>query len=155
MGVRIKKHTKRFEKKLARAWERAIQVAGGRLQQLVKAELNTSAGPTTVAVKRQTPGGNKNTRTIYTNPSRPGNPPHKRTGHLQRNIGKTYKRHSATKREGAYAVTRVGWRTNAIYGMYHELGIRGVKRPHLHSTFKKNRKAIGRLMVKTVRRRML
>lgn len=91
-----------------------------------------------VPVKRQTAGGNKTSRTIYPNPSRPGEAPRKRTGWGQRHIVWEFDANSITG--------RVGISKGAIYMFFLELGTRFVKRrPWLVVTLMKNLKMIGLL----------
>ena len=92
-----------------------------------------------VKVKRQAPGGNKSTRTIYPNPSKAGEPPRKRTGFGQRNIVKEF------NREKMYV--RVGVGANAFYMFLLEIGTRFIeRRPWLVSTLKKHLDTIVNLM---------
>jgi len=153
-----------YEAKVKRASSAALRAAGTRLQQLVQMALNKSAGPQYIKLKRPRGGKkNKTQRTIYTRPSKPGEAPHKRTGNLQRGIWH--------KHNPARPVSQVGWSLNAIYGLYHDQGIRyrraGLqkrphmmatfkkqKRPHMMATFKKNRASISRVAMGSFRRRM-
>lgn len=67
----------------------------------------------------------------YTTPSKPGEPPRKRTGWLQRNV--------AYELDEAKGEARIGVRENAKYGAYLELGTRFMKaRPWLVATLKKH-----------------
>lgn len=82
--------------------------------------MNTSAGPSRVKV-------NGKSRTVYTTPSKPGEPPHKRTGFLQKStvFDLDQKNQSA----------RVGILKNAKYGAFLELGTKRMKaRPFLLAT---------------------
>jgi len=133
---------KKYEKKLKRASAHGIDVVGAFVQKKVIRVLSKPAGSTTIPVKRQTPGGNKNTRTVFRNPSKPGQPPRVRSGNLMRNI---FHKHLASK-----GVSRVGWRANAIYGYFHEVGIQYARagfqqRPHLMVTIVKQKKAMQRI----------
>lgn len=89
-----------------------------------------------VPVKRQTPGGNTTSRTIYPNPSKPGEPPRKRTGWGQRHIVWEF--------DARQVVGRVGVSAAAIYMLFLELGTRFIRpRPWLVATLVKNLKMIG------------
>lgn len=68
--------------------------------------------------------------TVYPNPSKPGEPPRKRTGWLQRHVLEQY---DQNKLEAI-----VGLATAAIYGLFLELGTRRMRaRPWLLATLKK------------------
>ena len=131
-----------FLRKLRLAEAKAVKAMALRVVQLTQLAVNESAQPTTVKVKRRTKGGNKFTRTIYMNPSKKGEPPHKRTGEGQRNI--TAVHNAATAR------SRVGYRPAAKHMLIHEL----TGRAHLVPTVKKHRHKIGRLGLKVLRRSM-
>ena len=67
----------------------------------------------------------------YTTPSRPGEPPRKRTGWLQS--------HTLYEFDEETHTGRVGVARNALYGIFLELGTRLMKaRPWLLATLKKN-----------------
>lgn len=73
---------------------------------------------------------NKNNPRPYTSPSKPGEPPRKRTGWLQRNV--LYEL-DAKKQEGRVGITR-----NALYGLYLEMGTKFMAaRPWLFATLKR------------------
>lgn len=152
LTIKTKPKYREYEAKVHRAAGRALRAAGVRLQQLVKKALSTSAGPQVVKLKRPR-GGKKNRtqRTIYTNPSRPGTPPHARTTNLLKGIW--------LKHDSRRPAAQVGWSRNAIYGLYHDQGIRyrkaGLqKRPHMMATFHKNRASISRVALGSFRRAM-
>ena len=88
---------------------------------------------TGVSVKKS--GGGS--RTIYPHPSKPGEPPRKRTAWLQR--------HVLYELDKVNLKSRVGVSVNAIYGAMWEAGIRGVKRPWLLSTLDKHLEQIRQL----------
>jgi len=68
--------------------------------------------------------------TVYPNPSKPGEPPRKRTGWLQRHVQREYDR--------ANLSSRVGLATGALYGLFLEMGTRKMAaRPWLLATLKK------------------
>jgi hypothetical protein len=83
---------------------------------------------------RQTKGGNKTSRTVYPNSSKPGESPRRRTGFGQKNIvrGMNAQRPAA----------RVGYTRLIRYMTFHELGIRysrGIQqRPTLVPAFRNN-----------------
>lgn len=114
MAVRLEIRTKELKAALRKASGKGMARAAQQYQTDLKMALNTPNTGKSVAVKRQTPGGNKKTRTIYPNPSTPPDPPHKRTGNLQRNVVREIDRTIPAARIG---VTKAG-----IYGLYHELG---------------------------------
>ena len=98
------------------AWERLLRVIEFFWLQ-VQLALNVSAGPKYVRRQRNTvagPGGSQ--YTIYTNPSKEGEPPHKRTGFGQR--GTIY---NLDKTAGW---GRVGFLRNAWYMGWHEVNKR-------------------------------
>jgi len=70
--------------------------------------------------------------TVYRNPSRPGEPPRKITGWLQRNV--------VYELDVGGLKARVGLAANATYGAYLELGTHRVRpRPWLLSTLEQER----------------
>ena len=150
LTIKTKPAYRQYEAKVQRAASKALRAAGVRLQQLVQLALNKSAGPQYVKLKRPRGGKkNKTQRTIYTRPSRPGEPPHKRTGNLQRGIW--------LKHDSRRPAAQVGWSRNAIYGLYHDQGIRYArvgkqKRPHMMATFHKNKASISRVAMGSFRR---
>lgn len=91
-----------------------------------------------VKVRRKTKGGNKRSRTIYPNPSKPGEPPRLRTGFGQRHI--------LVEFDKSVPAGRVGIAQNAIYMFYLEVGTRRIRRrPWLLATLMKFQEQIGRL----------
>lgn len=91
-----------------------------------------------VPVMRRTPGGNKKSRTIYPNPSKPGEPPRLRTGFGARNVIMEFDENDVAG--------RVGIAKNAKYMLYLELGTRFIRRrPWLVATLRKQQAAIGKL----------
>lgn len=114
----------------ARAWEgiqRATVFAHGK----VKEALNVpNSGVRVKSKTRKTKSGRPASMTIYPNPSRPGEPPRKRTGWLQQNVAYDLDR---KKLQG-----RIGVRVNAVYGLYLELGTRRMQaRPWLAATIER------------------
>ena len=125
-----RKHYKQYLAKVKRAESRAVAAMGSALQADVIKLLSTSA-------RRK-----RRTKTVFRNPSKPGQAPHARTGQLK---GHIFHEHIRTR-----AVSHVGWRGAGIYGLYHELGIRYAKagfqrRPHLLSTLKRHRAKYARI----------
>ena len=114
MAVRLKWRGKEFNALVARKVRRGIAAATVELHKIAQKMASIPNTGQTVEVQRQTPGGNKSTRTVYPNSSKPGEPVRRRTGHGQKNI--------------VYIVTdtvgRVGYTANARYMTFHELGIR-------------------------------
>lgn len=77
----------------------------------------------------RTKGRSGKSHTVYPNPSRPGEPPHKRTGFLQRNVKEEFDAPNLT--------ARVGVTVNARYGLFLELGTkRMAARPWLLATLR-------------------
>jgi hypothetical protein len=99
-------------------WERCVEV------------LNVPNTGERVKGRGRTPSGRRRTTTVYPHPSRPGEPPRKRTGFGQRSVK------WEVDRDG---VGRVGVATNAAYLAYLEVGTVRVKpRPWLLATVKKH-----------------
>lgn len=110
----------------AEAWA-GLQRAVAFLHAKLLEELNTPNTGTRVKYRK---GGKRRSRTVYRDPSRPGEPPRKRTGWLQRNV--LYELDKAALR------ARVGVSSSAIYGMFLDLGtVRMQARPWLAVTVKK------------------
>ncbi len=138
MASGMKWNGAKFKQELERAtWEgltRAGQFYHTRCQILVK-QPNTGRS---IPVKRRTPGGNKRTRTIYPNPSKPGEAPRLRTGFGRKSIVVNFLKASKS--------VRVGVTANGIYMFYLEVGTRHIaRRPWLMRTLVDNREMIGRL----------
>lgn len=71
------------------------------------------------SIKGRGPAGQKKSFTIYSNPSKPGDAPHKITGWLQKHL-----QYWADK---SNLVVRVGLALGAKYGLFLELGVKGGK----------------------------
>lgn len=104
--------------------------------------LNVSAGPRRVKRVRDTShtamgGPVGSSYTVYDNPSKIGEPPHKRTGNLQRNV-----KYELDKKNG---VARIGVTPSALYGIFHELN----GREWLLSTLRKELPAMRVLLSAT------
>ena len=148
MSLRLRNNTKKFLARIERANARALEGAATELVRQTKRTVNKSAGPQRKTRTRNTSGGVKGSSyTVYGSPSDPGSPPHKRTGHLQANIVRS---HYDQVRKSV----SIGWTRNAIYGFFHEVGIRGRKRPHLVRTFMKTRNALSSVYRATFKRIM-
>jgi hypothetical protein len=127
-----------FEKHLRNATAKGLKRAGvfyhSKCQEIVSRP-NTGVS---VKVIRKTPGGNKRSRTIYPNPSKPGEAPKLRTGFGRRNIVVNF------DPNGKYV--RVGVTANGIYMFYLEVGTRRIaRRPWLLRTLMENQEIIGKL----------
>ncbi len=112
------------------AWEGLVRAVVYYHTELLQA-LNTSAGPVRVKRTRNTVAGAKGSSyTIYTQPSKPGEPPHKRTGWLQG--------HVQYELDENLHMARAGLDADAIYGLFLELGTRFMHpRPWLLATLEK------------------
>lgn len=81
----------------------------------------------------------KGSYTKYPGPSRPGEPPRKRTGWLQRNVSYEVDREELT--------ARLGMTSAAPYGLFLDVGTRGMEaRPFLVSTAKECLPRMRRIM---------
>jgi len=91
-------------------------------------------------VKRQTPGGNKRTRRVYSNPSKAGEPPRLRTGFGRSQIVREINK---AKLSGRVGITKAG-----IYMAYLDLGTKHIaRRPFFTTTLMKHKAIIARLFV--------
>lgn len=138
MASQLKWNGKQFEAMLKKATSDGLKRAGvfyhSKCQQAVSRP-NTGRS---VKIKRRVPGGNKRTRTIYPNPSKPGEPPRLRTGFGRKNIVINH------DPKGRYV--RVGIAANAMYMFYLEVGTRSIaRRPWLLRTLMDNQQVIGAL----------
>lgn len=138
MAAKLEWNGEVFEKQLRSATADGLNRAGTFYHAKCREAVSKPNTGRRVPVQRQTPGGNKRTRTIYPNPSKPGEPPRLRTGFGQRNIVKNF------NREELYV--RVGITANALYMIYLELGTRHIaRRPWLVATLQENKDVIGQL----------
>jgi hypothetical protein len=138
MASQLKWFGKQFEKTLAAATAEGLKRAGvfyhQRCQQVVS-KPNTGRS---VPVRRRVPGGNKRSRTIYPNPSKPGEAPRLRTGFGRKNIVINH------DPKGRYV--RIGVSQNGMYMFHLEVGTRRIaRRPWLMKTLIENQKVIGAL----------
>jgi len=97
-------------------WEGLLRAAVFFWQSVTHALNMPNTGRT---IKGRGPAGQKKSFTVYTNPSKPGESPHKITGWLQRHI--------QYWRDKDNLIIRVGLAVGAIYGLYLELGVKGGK----------------------------
>jgi hypothetical protein len=138
MAAGLKWNGKAFKEHLSKATADGLVRAGTFYHAKCREAVSVPNTGVSVKVKKQTPGGNKTSRTIYPNPSKPGEPPRLRTGFGQRNIVVNH-----NKKE---LYTRVGVTVNGIYMFYLELGTRHIaRRPWLVKTLMDNREVIGKL----------
>jgi len=138
MASKLEWHGKEFEKHLSQATATGLKRAGTFYWQKCREAVSRPNTGVSVKVTRGVPGGNKRTRTIYPNPSKPGEPPKLRTGFGRRNIVVNH------DPKGKY--TRVGVSANGMYMFYLEVGTRRVaRRPWLLRTLINNQEMIGKL----------
>jgi len=127
MSIRITSFSRDFEKHLQAKAERGLK----RGVQFYHSQLKLVVNKPNSGVR------GKSGKTVYPDPSKPGEPPRKRTGFGQRGIVREF--------DGLTA--RVGVTKNALYMAYLELGTsRIAKRPWVVSTLRKHRNLIGKLM---------
>lgn len=138
MSVRIKTYAPQVKTGIKNATASGLKRATVFLHSKCREVTNTPNTGVRVPVKRQSPGGNKTSRTIYPNSSQPGEAPRKRTGWGQRHIVWEF--------DAQRVAGRVGVSAAAIYMLFLELGTRAVKRrPWLVVTLMKNLRMIGQL----------
>lgn len=138
MALELSWHGREFEQHLRQATAQGLNRAATFLHAECRREVSKPNSGKRVKVKKQTPGGNKRSRTIYPNPSKPGEPPKLRTGFGQRNIVKEF--------DAASMEARVGVTANAMYMFYLEVGTRTIaRRPWLMATLLKHMNTIGKL----------
>lgn len=88
--------------------------------------------------KRKARGRNTTSYTVWPHPSRPGEPPRRRTGFLQRNVVREF--------DERRPAGRVGVSKNALYGLYLELGTKRIaRRPWMVATLLKHQVMLGKL----------
>lgn len=124
-----------------RAWQ-GIQRATIYYWQKLEEALNVpNPGERRKSRTRKTPKGRPASFTVYPSPSRPGEPPRKRTGWLQRNVVYSLDRSTLS--------AKVGVTVNAKYGLYLDLGTRTVEaRPWLQATLQKHESQVRALLLK-------
>lgn len=109
-------HGKEFERLLDEQIVRGLTAAAAELHRISRKKAGIINPGRTVPITRPRAGGNATQRTIYTNSSKPGESPRRRTGFGQKNI--VFGVNPAVK------AARVGYTANARYMTFHELGIR-------------------------------
>lgn len=138
MASSLKWNGKEFAAKLEAATTEGLMRAGQFYHTKCVMAVSKPNTGRSVKVKRQTPGGNKRTRTVYPNPSKPGESPRLRTGFGRKNIVVNH------DKRGRW--TRVGVSKNGIYMFYLEVGTRRIaRRPWLLKTLMENQEMIGKL----------
>lgn len=138
MASELKWNGRQFEQHLKRATARGLKRAGTYYHQKCREAVSRPNTGVSVRVIRRTPGGNRRTRTIYPNPSKPGESPRLRTGFGRRNVVVNH------DPRGQWA--RVGVSQNGIYMFYLEVGTRRIaRRPWLLKTLIEHRQMIGKL----------
>ena len=120
MAVRLKVYDKELNRALKRVTADGLTRGVQHYHTQLRLAVNLPNSGVRIPVKRQTPGGNKRTRTIYPNPSKPGEPPRKITGHGQQGIVREIDRDKLRARVG---VTKA-----AIYMAYLDLGTKHIAR---------------------------
>lgn len=138
MSVRLTVNDKELNAALGKATAEGMAMATQYYHSELKRAVNQPNTGTRVKVKRQTAGGNTTSRTVYDNPSKPGEAPRKRTGFGQRGIVREIDRPKI--------MARVGVTANAIYMYYLELGTKHIaRRPWLMATLKKKKATMAKL----------
>jgi hypothetical protein len=148
MGVRLKLRDKEFIRALRGATGEGIQRATVFCHTQGRLLVNKPNTGRRVKVKRPVKGGNNTSRTVYDNPSQPGEPPRKRTGFGQRNIVWSY---DPGKMVGRYGVTK-----NGLYMFFLELGTRRIAaRPWMMKALTNNLRMVVALLQTGKRKRGL
>jgi hypothetical protein len=98
------------------AWDGLLRAAVYYWQSVQNALNIPNTGTT---IRGRGPAGQKKSFTVYSNPSKPGEAPHKITGWLQRHI--------QYWTDKGNLIVRVGLALGAKYGLYLELGVKGGK----------------------------
>jgi len=139
MSVRLKVNESAVKQGLKRLTEKGLKRGTVFYHAQCRRAVSRSNTGVSVPIQRRSKGGNKTSRTIYPDPSKPGEPPKVRSGHGKANIIFGF---SATELK-----SRVGVKKNNLYMIYLDLGTRSIKRrPWLTATLKKFAKQIGRLL---------
>ena len=138
MASSLKWNGKQFEQSLRKATAEGLLRAGTFYHQRCQQAVSKPNTGRSIRIKRRTPGGNRSSRTIYPNPSKPGEAPRLRTGFGRNNVVVNH------DPNGQY--TRVGVTRNGIYMFYLEVGTRTVaRRPWLMRTLLENQEVIAKL----------
>ena len=112
------------------AWEGILRAVLFYWQTLLKVLNVPNTGVRRTRQRTTAAGAKGSTYTVYPNPSRPGEPPHKITGNLQR--------HVQYQLDRPKLAAQVGLAVGARYGLWLELGTRRMApRPWLIVTLKK------------------
>lgn len=140
MASGMKWNGKEFEQELKKATATGLKRAGVFYHSKCREAVSKPNTGVSIPVKRRTHGGNKSSRTIYPNPSQPGESPRLRTGFGRANV---VVNHGPNKSK-PYA--RVGVSKNGIYMFYLEVGTRKIgRRPWLMKTLHEHSETIGKL----------
>ena len=140
MGMRLEIRDQLFNARLAQATATGLKRAAIFYHARCRAAVNVPNTGTRVGGGRNARGQFLKQRTVYDNPSQPGEPPRKRTSHGQRGIIWEY---NGDQRDPA---VRIGVQQNAIYMAYLELGTRHIQpRPWLLATLHRHQAMIARL----------
>lgn len=138
MASKLEWNGKEFEQQLRNATATGLKRAGTFYWQKCREAVSRPNTGVSVKVMYPRKGGNKRTRTIYPNPSKPGEAPKLRTGFGRRNIVVNH------DPRGRY--TRVGVTANGMYMFFLEVGTRKIaRRPWLLKTLMDNQAMIGKL----------
>jgi hypothetical protein len=138
MASELKWNGKQFETMLKKATADGLMRAGTFYHSACQRAVSKPNTGRSVKIKRPVPGGNKRSRTIYPNPSLPGESPRLRTGFGRKNI--------VVNHDPKGRWTRVGVSQNGMYMFLLEIGNRRVdRRPWLLKTLMENQQVIGAL----------
>jgi len=147
-GVVVKVHDRQFARLLRQATAEGIQRAGVFYHAKCREAVSTPNTGTRIKGGRDNQGRFLKGRTVYDNPSRPGEPPRLRTGQGRDEIVMEF-----NDNEKAPEV-RVGVSAKGIYMIFLELGTRLIQpRPWLLDTLMKFREQIGRLAATGAKKR--
>ncbi|MBR9800553.1 hypothetical protein GYB59_02105 [bacterium] len=146
MGTRVKVNDKAFMKALSGATGDGLKMATVFAHQQAQLMVNKPNTGVRVPVKRKTKGGNKRSRTVYANPSAPGEPPRKQTGWGQRNIVWEF--------DDQKLIGRYGVRKNALYMYFLHIGTRFIApRPWLLEALTNNLQMVTAILQASGRKR--
>jgi HK97 gp10 family phage protein len=116
-----------------------------RVTALLHAGLLERLNAPNTGVRRRRKKPRRGSYTVYPSPSKPGEPPRKRSGWLQRNV--------VYQIDKSALSARVGVTANARYGLYQELGTsRMAARPWLASTAREMAPRLAKLFAEEVAR---
>lgn len=111
----LKLRIKEFQALIDRKIDAFLKNATLKLHEIARENASVSNKGVTIAVTRPRAGGNATSRTIYPQPSKPGESPRMRTGFGHDNIVQGYSR--------TLQIGRVGYTRSARYMTFQELGI--------------------------------